>query len=155
MAHGVFGAVGYRASLGDDSDSAHEDGASDSNLEQVDRMVDESGIVYGAEPIPREVTGVTQRAPRTNPVNPANRISRTNPHRTDGAVNNDHRQDDNQQDDYRQGGFDNSDRGHSPESGSVPVGRLGGSDLYITPRLTFDLVPAQPPPQPRGTASSR
>ena len=177
MAHGVFGAAGYRASLGDDdqddrhshrllptpdplpsdedydrghssddeADFSSEDRAFDGDLEQADQMVGESGIVYGAEPIPREVTGVTQRPHRTNPINSTNRISRTNTtNRTDSAVDNDRRQNDHQQGDYRHSDSDKSDGGHSPESGSVPVGRLGGSDLYITPRLTFDLVPAQP-----------
>ena len=66
MVNGVFGAAGYRASLegGDPqknaSDSVHPDhsahGGTGSQVEQADQMVSEGGHIYGAEPIPREMT---------------------------------------------------------------------------------------------------
>lgn len=103
MGSGVFGAAGYRASLSSDDDSDNNldnsEGDLDNDFESDstnndtdssasrDSMIRESSIVYGAEPIYREM-----------------------------------------------------ELAHSP----VRVGKVGNSDLYITPELTFDLDPAQP-----------
>lgn len=155
MAHGVFGAAGYRASLGDDDQNDgrgdrhddRQDDRHDDQVERADQMVGESGIVYGAEPIPREmIGGVRQEKQGDDAVRNGQpfgyRVGRGTGvpgSRSDGTHISDFGHGES-----GHGESSHSDRAHSPESGSVPVGRLGGSDLYITPRLTFDLVPAQP-----------
>lgn len=133
MVNGVFGAAGYRASLegGQDDDvhrrqslhsTANNDASDDdtsndaagSGIERADRMVEESGIVYGAEPIPREMAGSSTASENSSPAS------------TGSAHNGSH----------------NSSR--SPSKKSVRVGKVGPSDLYVTPSLTFDLSPSQP-----------
>ena len=54
MSKGVFGAAGYEASLN----------GNDAAVEQADHMVTESSIVYGAEPIPRELTSSAIPSPK-------------------------------------------------------------------------------------------
>ncbi len=154
MAGGVFGAAGYRASLENgDEDEGHsfghphtdrgqnfaagdsgvddsgsddfdaDDSANGTDLEQADRMVEESGIVYGAELIPREVTGAAGRS-----------TEHSDGSSSSGADG---------QSDHLIGRHSVNHLGtHS--SGAWPVGRVGASELYVTPELTFDLAPAQP-----------
>lgn len=72
MSNGVFGAAGYEASLNEVEDAFA--------VEPVDHMVIESGVVYGAEPIPRELAG-----PRRAPDGGARRDRATSAHRDDPA----------------------------------------------------------------------